>query len=475
MEPLLSVLIPTFNRGTYLPGIFRFFEQVIDSGLLSREEFQLIISENHSKDETAVYLRSLPDKLPIRIVVPPEHLPTAEQNLHFGMQRCDGKFIWILGDDDSPNIDVFAHVVQLLREDSFDFIMCNASGAQYNGTLVDNRTYCSDEGQIKDLLDFVRRVGLVFVMAGFSTTVIRRSMAIANLQAMKGYFDISPIYSHVFWQIETFASARFNFVNQCLVAYKQNASDAIDTGHWQRVAEKHNTFEKYFWSLGIVRMARRLRERTKIPAGWFGEIIDQDWLHRYHFLDSLLKVAIMQMKMQQQRLFKAIPMKDDEFQEICSFLISELPAYNEFIARMKVFSGNPPDLSNENIEYLENSLMRYSDGRFSRRYLVSSINGWSVYYFHNLWRACIYDPSSDESTYLMRDIAPVATQNLLLADSYQEIAKLCRANDLARKSAKIKGNSKGLTAGDIAFVIRLRRLAISIKKLIPRWLRQRLI
>lgn len=113
-----SVVIPTRNGAKYLP-------YAINSVLESpRDDIELIVSNNFSKDDTSELLSKISDSR-LKVISPPLSLPMAG-HYEFAISYATGEWITILGDDDAvmpyifeslddyieqyPNIDIISSV-----------------------------------------------------------------------------------------------------------------------------------------------------------------------------------------------------------------------------------------------------------------------------------------------------------------------------------------------------------------------------
>jgi len=90
--PKVSICIPTYNQAQYL-GI------AVRSALAQDlEDVEVVVSNNHSNDETAEYLSSIQDER-IRVVKPARHLNKA-QHFDFCISCSSGQYINVLCSDD---------------------------------------------------------------------------------------------------------------------------------------------------------------------------------------------------------------------------------------------------------------------------------------------------------------------------------------------------------------------------------------
>lgn len=105
-KPKYSILIPTRNREEYLPF-------AIDSVLSqNRDDVELIVSNNHSKDGTSSYLASLSDSR-LRVVMPPREM-SMSWHYEFILSQATGEWVTILGDDDAAMPYLFEHLDSII-------------------------------------------------------------------------------------------------------------------------------------------------------------------------------------------------------------------------------------------------------------------------------------------------------------------------------------------------------------------------
>lgn len=283
---LLSVCIPTYNRGPLLAVLVRsVLDQLPDT--LARVT-EIVISDNHSTDTTAGVLSAeFGDEPRVRICRPERHLPTAEENLCFALSQCEGEFVWTLGDDDGVEPETVARLGDLLVANQHDFLLFNSRSMSYHGVLkLQVQVPCLGPRLDMLLLDFVRVSGFWFTMAGFSMSVFRRSCA--DLDAFRQILSIGRIYSHVVWLIECFHDRRFAFVNAPLVNYRENLYVTMSTDHWEKVSARENTFLGGLWSTDFLRLIDRLVERDIVSRSFIREVVDRSPTQRYYFANELL-------------------------------------------------------------------------------------------------------------------------------------------------------------------------------------------
>lgn len=106
--PKYSILIPTRNGAKYLPFAIK---TVLGQ---SFEDFELIVSVNHSQDNTLELLDTLNDKR-LNVIIPPSEL-SMTKHYEYILSKATGEWITILGDDDGLMPYFFREVEAITKE-----------------------------------------------------------------------------------------------------------------------------------------------------------------------------------------------------------------------------------------------------------------------------------------------------------------------------------------------------------------------
>lgn len=105
----LSVCIPAYNAAEWI-------HETIQSVLDQRTaDVEIVICENHSKDDTRARLRELEKKWPnqFRVVSPPKHLAMAD-NWNYAVSCAHGEYVLMLSADDMLSPGVCATAIKTL-------------------------------------------------------------------------------------------------------------------------------------------------------------------------------------------------------------------------------------------------------------------------------------------------------------------------------------------------------------------------
>jgi glycosyltransferase involved in cell wall biosynthesis len=126
--PLVSILIPTYNqRADFLTECLR---SAINQ---TYKNIEIIVSDNHSGEETVRILNEFP-KDKIRIIKPPQHVDIID-NFNIAGDAAAGEYITFLSSDDVLSPECISKVVQPLIENSnLVFSYCENAIIDESGT-----------------------------------------------------------------------------------------------------------------------------------------------------------------------------------------------------------------------------------------------------------------------------------------------------------------------------------------------------
>jgi glycosyltransferase involved in cell wall biosynthesis len=119
-QPLLSICIPTWNREKILAeSLNRFKEQLTE---IDVDDIELYVSDNASIDSTPTVVKGFIEQgLPITYNRNPENVGAA-RNFIRCIQWSNGKYIWLLGDDDFLQPGALKLIVDTLKEGEFGLL-----------------------------------------------------------------------------------------------------------------------------------------------------------------------------------------------------------------------------------------------------------------------------------------------------------------------------------------------------------------
>jgi glycosyltransferase involved in cell wall biosynthesis len=113
VKPLLSICIPTYNRSDWLrSSLWNWLPQVKQFG----EQVELIVSDNASTDHTQNVVNEASEWGSFVYYRRPENLGPLKNIYYMLKELAQGKFVWVVGDDDLPKGDAIEKVLTALNE-----------------------------------------------------------------------------------------------------------------------------------------------------------------------------------------------------------------------------------------------------------------------------------------------------------------------------------------------------------------------
>lgn len=125
-SPFFSVILPTRNRAEYLPSAI---QTVLNQTFT---DFELIVSNNCSSDETEEIIRSFDDPR-IKYFKPPNSLPL-DEHFEFATAKASGKYLTFLGDDDAYSYIYLESLAQIIVENKAEIVTCRMGDYYYTKT-----------------------------------------------------------------------------------------------------------------------------------------------------------------------------------------------------------------------------------------------------------------------------------------------------------------------------------------------------
>jgi glycosyltransferase involved in cell wall biosynthesis len=158
-EPLVSVVIPTYNRPDYL-------KQAIASAVKQTyQNIEIIVSDNCSSENPLPIVESFADSR-IRFWRHPQNIGMIANQIH-GFQMAQGKYIASLHDDDMWNEDFLAKLVPPLEANSDliiafsdQYIIDAKSNINYQGTEENTRGFKRDK-LAPGIYKYFSKIGLI--------------------------------------------------------------------------------------------------------------------------------------------------------------------------------------------------------------------------------------------------------------------------------------------------------------------------
>ena len=206
-ELLLSICIPTYNGGaSFLDSVLR---HTISLAELYPDEVEVIVSDNSSTDNTSDIISSLKKHSCLRTYRNETNVGFKGNLLLLTDKYSQGKFSWIIGDDDFIMPSALPLIIEKLKEDCCDFISIGSEIIhlpELNKTLNKTRTYTFIQGSYAHVIDQNCYEGNVLAsfMGGaiFRTSKFRefpKNFITNSFNDFRNVFPNGYIYASVFY------------------------------------------------------------------------------------------------------------------------------------------------------------------------------------------------------------------------------------------------------------------------------------
>jgi abequosyltransferase len=114
---ILSILIPTYNRSTYLKKNLDLLNKYINQESL-HSQIEIVISNNHSSDETNEIISNFQNEnqsINLKYYLQTENIGL-EKNVLYILNEAEGDYIMYLGDDDFIELNYLIGVINHLKD-----------------------------------------------------------------------------------------------------------------------------------------------------------------------------------------------------------------------------------------------------------------------------------------------------------------------------------------------------------------------
>jgi hypothetical protein len=288
---LLTICIPTLNRAERVYSLLQYLASHLKKDLASK--VNIVISNNCSTDNTKKLL-SKSFAPGIEIVHRDQFIDTAEEHILTLINEVDSEYIWILGDDDIPNLSTIDLLLSYLENDEIDIYVFNHSEILADGSLLTqqmlhlNQAYFDINGRKLPMI-----VGFISTFSMFSNVVFRKKFL--NIETGRNLLKLSPIYSHVAWYIIEFNEKRARVVSFPLVAHRadfKNINTYFEDLHIEKKQSKYHT-----WTTGLLHLINFLLENDYLDSAELSMVYESDFDgSRFRLVDRIIHFIYLRIK-----------------------------------------------------------------------------------------------------------------------------------------------------------------------------------
>ena len=288
---LLTINIPTLNRSKRVATLAKYLGHHVNNRWPNQA--RIVISDNHSEDETQQLLSSL-DIPCIQYIKRETFIDSAEEHIIRLIEESNSDFIWLLGDDDIPNLRTLDLLISYLEQDAADIFVFNHSEILIDGDLLTtkmleiNSPYIDIPGHKLPLAS-----GFISTLSMFSNVVFRRDCL--SIEKGKELVKLSPIYSHVAWHIISFGNKRARVVNYQLVDHRADFKSINTYFEARHKAKKQSDY--YIWTTGLLLLIKHLVENKYLSAQDVAMIFEHDFNGvRFRLLDRVMYYIFLRLQ-----------------------------------------------------------------------------------------------------------------------------------------------------------------------------------
>jgi len=216
MNPLISVIIPAYNRAHLI-------EEAVNSVLnQTYQDFEILIIDDGSSDNTKQVVENFKDQR-IRYIYQNNAGPSAARNN--GIKNAEGEYIAFLDSDDLWAAEKLSRQFEIIRSNTginLGIISCNAEGITFDNKILYRRV-CSAENSAEFIKGFFENPDSV--ISGTPAFIVKKECF-----EKVGYFDENLI-SLEDWDMWFRVCLEYEFrcVNEVLTYFRTHNSLSVET------------------------------------------------------------------------------------------------------------------------------------------------------------------------------------------------------------------------------------------------------
>lgn len=287
MKKVLTLCIPTYNRGYCVKEQI---ERLLSCPKDTLDKIEIIISDNCSTDDTQTIVETaIKHGFNCRYI---------QNCINIGMDgnfincvtNAQGRYVWVLGDDDIIVIDALVKIVELLD-------VPQEYGLFH---IYQKHDLCSKVTYVSDTKQMMRHVS--YFITYISTNIVNtKYISRVELEKYKGtWFVLVPLYltalkeeqANIIFNQITFDAGKdyehnggYNFFNVFVINYLKIINEYI-TNDKLRYWLKYDIWSSYIWTFTKKLLIKKSVHNYSIENGWY--ILLQYYGLEWYFWRSIL-------------------------------------------------------------------------------------------------------------------------------------------------------------------------------------------
>lgn len=216
--PVLSVVIPTFNRPKEMAEAVESIADQVDGSLAGKVE--IIVTDNASGPDTAATLAALANAYPcVNYCINAQNMGAALQ-IFIAPFRARGRFTWVFGDDDALAPGGLAPIVDILEREDPAFLSINRQVWNPGfDTLLAGSKHDLPDRRFDSFLDFLALFG--FDQLSFITSQIYATDRAREIR-VEGYIATPCRFAQLPYYIDAFHDRPAYYVSRPVVRHRWN-------------------------------------------------------------------------------------------------------------------------------------------------------------------------------------------------------------------------------------------------------------
>lgn len=224
-RPLLSICIPTFNREGFLRECLASIQVAGFEG-----QFEVVVSDNASTDDTLAVLEEFQRQLPLRWVTQDTNIG-ADRNFDAVVAFAQGEYCWLLGSDDVVEFEAIGELLSALRNHQtdilhFGYVQTDIALSRLHSAHPAPGQVQSTPQALEAYLGSMPNMSLLFTF--ISSFAFRRSIWMDRRERVLGW--VGTHYIHMFAMHAALTEgAKLTASDQCLVLARGGNPNEFNT------------------------------------------------------------------------------------------------------------------------------------------------------------------------------------------------------------------------------------------------------
>ena len=268
--PVITILIPNFNRARLLRNLLLSIFSEIDKSALNNYVTVLVV-DDFSQEDIEGSIKEFTSRRNFHFTLQREKCGNAEVAFFAALEFITTDYVWLFGNDDALLEGGLAQVVGALLSYNPSFILLNPVYKNQHRLFVGVNTILP--------VVYYDKTAQLFEDFGFITCTTTFSCLIAKTNKLKVFnrkyrlTNISTVYSHSFSFLGTFKDEPAVFMSNAIVSFSMSEAGEEQVKLQNQIP---NMIMYYHQTLGVSALIRETSLITGLSISWFGGAIENE-------------------------------------------------------------------------------------------------------------------------------------------------------------------------------------------------------